>query len=56
MTGRQWLNRLTICLVPGHKWAKIDYPGSEGAGHFLRCLRCGKEYHGGSSVRPTGLL
>lgn len=52
----QLLKRVTICKVANHKWAKIPYPGSEGAGYFLRCLRCGKERHGGTSVRPTAIM
>ena len=52
MEPGQLLKRVTVCKVANHKWAKIAYPGSEGAGYFLRCLRCGKERHGGTSVRP----
>lgn len=49
------LMRLTVCKVAGHKWSRIAYPGSEGAGHFLRCFRCGKEKDiGGVSIRPGG--
>ena len=52
----QLLKRVTVCKVANHKWAKIAYPGSEGTGYFLRCLRCGKERHGGTSVRPTAIF
>jgi hypothetical protein len=44
------LKRYTICKVADHKWAKAEYPGSEGSGYFLRCLRCGKENHPGAAV------
>lgn len=56
MDSRRLLKRMTICKLANHKWATVEYPGSEGQGHFLRCLRCGKENHGGSSVRPTGMV
>ena len=56
MEPSQLLKRVTVCKLANHKWAKIAYPGSEGAGYFLRCLRCGKERHGGTSVRPTAIL
>lgn len=42
------LKRFTVCVLAGHKWAKIAYPpGADGeaAGTFLRCQRCGKENH-----------
>lgn len=53
MDPKHVLMRLTVCKVAGHKWARIAYPGSEGAGYFLRCSRCGKERHGGGvSIRP----
>lgn len=43
MATGQMLKRYTICKVVDHKWAKSEYPGSEGSGYFLRCQRCGKE-------------
>jgi hypothetical protein len=55
MDVRALVKRMTVCKVAGHKWARVPYPGSEGSGHFLRCLRCGKENHRGTSVLPTGL-
>jgi hypothetical protein len=54
MDWRRILKRLTVCKVANHKWATIAYPGSEGAGQFFRCLRCGKENHQGAGPRPTG--
>ena len=51
------LKRMTICKIRNHQWAKIAFqPGAqgEGAGYFLRCLRCGKERDKGFSVRPGG--
>jgi hypothetical protein len=42
-TGRL-LKRYTICKVMNHKWVKVEYPGSEGSGFFLKCQRCGKEH------------
>jgi hypothetical protein len=50
------LKRWTLCLFApgGHKWTRIPYsPGADDTGYFSRCLRCGHEYHGGSSIRPT---
>jgi hypothetical protein len=54
METTRLLKRMTICKVANHKWASVTYPGSEGAGRFFRCLRCGKERHGGTGPRPTG--
>jgi hypothetical protein len=52
------LKRFTVCKVAGHKWAKVTYPrGADGetGGHFLRCLRCGKENHeAGTVARGAG--
>ena len=50
------IKRWTLCLIRGHRWARISYPGSEGApdAFFLRCMSCGYENHKGASVRPTG--
>jgi hypothetical protein len=46
--------RFTVCKVKNHKWARIAYqPGADDSQFFLRCQRCGKENHEGSSVRPT---
>lgn len=53
MDTKSLLTRMTVCKLTNHKWATITYPGSEGAGHFLRCRRCGKENHKGASVRPN---
>ena len=52
--SKRVLIRMTVCKLAGHKWATTPYPGSDGAGYFLRCQRCGKENHKGASVRPTG--
>lgn len=49
------LQRWTICLVRGHRWTRIAYPGSEGTGIFLRCRTCRFENHdAGMIARPTG--
>ena len=48
------IKRWTVCLVRGHRWAKISYPGSEGSGYFARCRFCDYENHNLYSVRPTG--
>lgn len=45
-TAAAFIKRITVCKVADHVWTRLPYPGSEGQGHFLRCLRCGKEYHG----------
>ena len=50
------LKRFTLCLA-AHKWAKIAYPkgaDGEGAGTFLRCLRCGLENHDAGTVARGG--
>jgi hypothetical protein len=51
------LKRFTLCLLLGHKWAKISYPRPAGededVGTFLRCLRCGHENHEAGTV-PRG--
>ena len=52
MSGRDIIVRMTVCKVADHKWASVPYPG-EGAGRFLRCLRCGKESHGDGSHLVT---
>jgi hypothetical protein len=39
------VKRWTLCLLRGHRWARIPYPGSEGAGYYIRCLSCGFENH-----------
>jgi len=36
---------MTVCKVADHNWARLPYPESDGAGYFLRCRRCGKEWH-----------
>lgn len=49
------LKRWTLCLLRGHRWNRISYPGSEGEGHYLRCRSCRYENHdAGIGVRPTG--
>lgn len=54
------LKRFTLCLLVGHKWAKIPYPVAAGeettdTGTFLRCLRCGHEnYEAGTVARGGG--
>jgi hypothetical protein len=54
------VKRLTVCKVAAHDWAKVTYPpGADGeiGGHFLRCLRCGKEDHdAGTVARGAGPL
>jgi len=49
------LTRWTLCLLRGHRWVTVPYPGSEGTGYFLRCTSCRYENHKGTSVRPTGV-
>ncbi len=40
------LKRWTLCLLRGHRWARIPYGGNEdGDTFFLRCLTCGFENH-----------
>jgi hypothetical protein len=40
------LERLTVCKILNHRWAKVAYqPSVSGTGYFLRCLRCDKENH-----------
>ena len=40
------LKRWTLCLVRGHRWARIPYAGNDdGDVFFLRCLSCGYENH-----------
>ena len=35
-----------LCMVAGHKWSRHRYESGDSddqsAGHFLKCLRCGK--------------
>jgi hypothetical protein len=50
------LKRFTVCKIVNHKWARIAYtPSADDTGFFLRCQRCGKENHEGTSVRPTAI-
>jgi hypothetical protein len=53
------LKRFTLCKVMNHNYTKVAYPkGSDdeaATGHFLRCLRCGKENHeAGNVARGAG--
>jgi hypothetical protein len=54
------LKRFTLCLLLGHKWARIPYPPpadeeATDTGTFLRCLRCGHEnYEAGTVPRGAG--
>jgi hypothetical protein len=50
------LKRMTVCKIINHRWVPITYPGSEGSGRFLRCLRCGKEDHKTSGRSAGGLI
>jgi hypothetical protein len=50
------VKRMTVCKIANHKWVAVSYPDSEGAGRFLRCLRCGKEDHKTSGRSPGGLI
>ena len=54
MDAKRMLQRITICKIANHKWSLIAYPGGDPeTSYFQRCLRCGKEYHGGTGLRPT---
>ena len=49
------VKRWTLCLLRGHRWARIAYEGSDGAGSFLRCRSCGYENHNAEMLgRPSG--
>jgi hypothetical protein len=55
MNTRRNIKRITVCKLRDHDWASIPYPGTEAAGRFLRCLRCGKENHSTGGTRVPGL-
>jgi len=39
------VKRWTLCLLRGHRWARIPYEGSEGTAYFIRCQSCRYENH-----------
>ncbi len=51
------LKRWTLCLLRGHKWARIPYGGNDdGDTFFLRCRVCGFENHNAAMPgRPSGV-
>ena len=51
MDSRKLILRMTVCKLADHFWASVPY--GEGTERFLRCLRCGKESHGGGSHLVT---
>ena len=35
-----------VCFAVSHRWAKRQYESQDrDAGHYLHCLRCGKDDH-----------
>ncbi len=50
------VKRWTLCLLRGHRWARIPYGGNDdGNTFFLRCRSCGFENHdAGMLGRPSG--
>jgi len=50
------VKRWTLCLVRGHHWARVPYPGNdEGDQFFLRCMSCRYENHNAAMPgRPFG--
>ena len=50
------VKRWTVCLLRGHRWGRIPYPGNDdGDEFFLRCTSCRYENHDAAMPgRPSG--